>query len=173
MTNSLRIISQFILLVLVQVLILNQISIFGYAVPFLYIYLIIKLPLNMNRSLVLLIAFLLGLCIDAFTNSYGINASATVLAAFARPYIQKLFFNQEDFTDSVPSARSLGSAKFYKYSVLVVLLHHTAIFLIEYLSLTEAFSLALHALLSTILTLIIIIALESFSYNRRLKNERR
>jgi rod shape-determining protein MreD len=174
MTNNyVKLPAQFALLILAQVLILNQVSVFSYAVPLLYIYFIIKLPINFNRSLTQLIAFILGLSIDAFTNSYGINSAATILVAFLRPYIQKLFFSLEDFDEVVPSVSRLGAGNFYKYAVSMVVIHHSAIFLIEYLSLRDISSLLLHIGLSSVLTLFIIAALESFSYKQRTRNERR
>lgn len=165
--------AQFALLIFAQVLILNQVSVFSYAVPLLYIYFIIKLPVNFNRSLTQVVAFVLGLSIDMFTNSYGINSAAAIFVAFLRPYIQKLFFSLEDFDDVAPSVSRLGAGNFYKYAVAMVLIHHSAIFLIEYLSLKDISSLLLHIGLSSALTLLLIAALESFSYKQKTRNERR
>jgi hypothetical protein len=55
----------------------------------------------------------------------------------------------------------------------MVLLHHTAIFVIEYLSFAEAMSLLLHIFLSSLLTLLIILGLESLSYKQASRHERR
>lgn len=172
-SNYLKLAVQFVLLILAQILILNQISVLGYAVPLLYVYFIIKLPINLNRSLVIFLAFLMGIILDAFTNSYGINSAATVLAAFVRPYIQKLFFSLDDFNEVTPSVTTLGAGNFYKYAVCIVVIHHTVLFLVEFLSLNNIPSLLLHISLSSVLTLIIIGALESVSYNRKKSNERR
>ena len=51
--------SMFIILVLLQALVLNSITLFGVAVPILYIYFIIKQPLGRNRFYVILSAFLI------------------------------------------------------------------------------------------------------------------
>lgn len=165
--NNLKIAFKFVLLVLAQVYLFNQISLFGYALPFLYIYLIITLPATMNRSVVLLIAFFLGLSVDVFTNTYGLNASATVLAAFVRPYVQRLFLSREDFTDIPPSARVLGAGKFYKYAMGMVLVHHTAIFMVEYLSFFAPLMLLMKILFSSLFTLALIMGLESLFYNNK------
>ena len=63
----------FILLVLLQVLVLNNIHLFGIITPFLYIIFIINLPYNISRHWSLLIAFLLGLVVDMFTNTLKID----------------------------------------------------------------------------------------------------
>ena len=69
----------FALLILLQVLLFNQISVFGLATPFLYIYFILKLPVGRNVFFVIIMGFLMGLIIDIFLNTPGINAAATTL----------------------------------------------------------------------------------------------
>lgn len=170
--NYLKLILQFILLVLAQILIFNQISILSYAVPLLYIYFILKLPVNFNQNLVLLLAFVLGFCVDSFSTTYGVNTSATVLAAFLRPYIQKIFFSVEDMETIVPSVSKLGVGIFYKYATCIVLVHHSAVFLIEYMSSMNLNAL-LHIASSSLLTMVLIVILESFSFGQTIKNERR
>lgn len=56
----------FVGLVLLQVLILNNIHLAGYATPFLYTYFILKFPSSVSRNELLLWAFFLGLIIDIF-----------------------------------------------------------------------------------------------------------
>ena len=69
-------------MVLLQVLILNNVHIAGYATPFLYIYLILKFESDVPRNVLMLWAFFLGLSVDIFSDTPGMNASATVLLAF-------------------------------------------------------------------------------------------
>ena len=75
----------FIGLVLLQVLILNNVHIAGYATPFLYIYFILKFASGTSRNELMLWAFFFGLTIDIFADTPGMNAAATVLLAFLRP----------------------------------------------------------------------------------------
>lgn len=72
----------FIGLVLLQVLILNNVHIAGYATPFLYIYFILKFNSGTSRNELMLWAFFFGLTIDVFSDTPGMNAAATVLLAF-------------------------------------------------------------------------------------------
>lgn len=73
----------FIGLVLLQVLILNNVHIAGYATPFLYIYFILKFDSGTSRNELMLWAFFFGLTIDVFADTPGMNAAATVLLAFS------------------------------------------------------------------------------------------
>ena len=75
----------FIGLVLLQVLILNNVHIAGYATPFLYIYFILKFSSGTSRNELMLWAFFFGLTIDIFSDTPGMNAAAAVLLAFLRP----------------------------------------------------------------------------------------
>ena len=54
----------FVALILLQVLLFNQISVFGYATPFLYIYFLMKLPIGRNVFYVIIMGFLMGITID-------------------------------------------------------------------------------------------------------------
>ena len=63
----------FIGLVLLQVLILNNVHIAGYATPFLYIYFILKFSSGTSRNELMLWAFFFGLTIDIFSDTTGIR----------------------------------------------------------------------------------------------------
>ena len=82
--NYLHKIGWFVGLVLLQVLILNNVHIVGYATPFLYIYLILKFESDVPRNALMLWAFFLGLAVDILSDTPGMNAAATVLLAFLR-----------------------------------------------------------------------------------------
>ena len=75
----------FIGLVLLQVLILNNVHIAGYATPFLYIYFILKFSSGTSRNELMLWAFFFGLTIDIFSDTPGMNAAATVLLLSSGP----------------------------------------------------------------------------------------
>ena len=63
---------RFILVVLVQVFVLDNIQFLGYVSPMLYILFILSLPVRFPRGGVLLLAFFIGLIIDMFNNTMGI-----------------------------------------------------------------------------------------------------
>ena len=88
--NYLHKIGWFVGLVLLQVLILNNVHIAGYATPFLYIYLILKFESDVPRNALMLWAFFLGLAVDILSDTPGMNAAATVLLAFLRVHIGAL-----------------------------------------------------------------------------------
>lgn len=93
----------FVVLVLLQTLVLNRISVFGVAVPILYIYFLIKLPKNRNLFYVVISGFLMGLIIDIFLNTPGMNAAATTIVATLRKPLMNIFFSKVEYEDFVPS----------------------------------------------------------------------
>ena len=82
--NILRGFIYFVVLVLVQVLILNNIHFLRVATPFLYLYFILKMPVGSSRTNVVFFSFLIGLTIDVFSNTPGMHAFACTLAGFIR-----------------------------------------------------------------------------------------
>ena len=98
----------FIGLVLLQVLILNNVHIAGYATPFLYIYFILKFDSGTSRNELMLWAFFFGLTIDVFADTPGMNAAATVLLAFLRPSLLRLFTPRDNLDSFIPSFKTIG-----------------------------------------------------------------
>lgn len=165
-SNWLKQLILFIMLVLIQVLVLNHISFMGTATPFLYVYFILKMPLGTNRNLLIFLGFLLGICIDIFCNTLGVNAAATVFMAFACFPIQRLFFEREDFENFVPSLHNLGFA-FMKYALVGVFIHHAILISLSCFSYLNPLVIVLRILSSTLFTTILIYAIEGFSVKRK------
>ena len=122
----------FVGLVLLQVLILNNVHIAGYATPFLYVYFILKFASGTSRNELMLWAFFLGLTIDIFSNTPGMNAAATVFLAFVRPTFLRLFTPRDTLDSIIPSIRTMGDKCFCAssdpahYRVLFIF-QHTAV----------------------------------------------
>ena len=64
--NLLRGFIYFVVFVLIQVLILNNIHFLRIATPFLYLYFIIKMPVGSSRTQVVFFSFIAGVVIDTF-----------------------------------------------------------------------------------------------------------
>jgi hypothetical protein len=161
-------IGRFVFLILFQVLILNNIQFNGYINPYFYIYFILLLPFETPRWLLLLSAFLLGISLDAFTNTFGLNASACVLMAFVRPFVITTISTGTEFMiGHSPSLKNQGVKWFAYYSIILVLVHHFALFYLEIFRFTEFFQTLLRVLLSSLFTLIIVFIAEYLSYPKK------
>lgn len=158
--NYLNRISWFIGLILIQVIILNHIHLFGYATPYIYIYLILTLESNTNRNVLMLWAFFLGLIVDMFSDTPGMHTSASVLLAFVRPSILKLYIPRDMFEIIQPSFKTIGPFSFTKYAFLGILLHHTCLLFIEYFSFAHWGDLLIRIASCTLLSTAFILAIE-------------
>ena len=158
--NYLHKIGWFVGLVLLQVLILNNVHIAGYATPFLYIYLILKFESDVSRNALMLWAFFLGLAVDVLSDTPGMNAAATVLLAFLRPSLLRLFTPRDNLDSFIPSFKTIGITPFLKYTTASVFVHSLALLSIEFFSFSSIWLLLLRVLLCTILTVTCIVAVE-------------
>ena len=159
---------RFIFLVLFQVLILNSIQLGGYINPYLYVYFILLLPWETPGWLMLLLSFALGMSIDLFTNTPGLNAAASVLMGAFRPLIiRSISTGTEYLLGTNPSLKNQGLKWFFNYSFLLVLIHHTMLFFLEVFRLSEFFMTFLRLILSVIFTMILIFISEYLFYSRK------
>ncbi len=150
----------FLGLALLQVLVLNHIHVGGYATPFLYVYFILKLDSGVSRNGLMLWAFCLGLFIDIFSSTPGMNAAATVWLAFLRPSLFRLFTSR-DIQDTIkPSMATIGVGAFVKYVIAGVLIHHTALMIIEAFSFFDFPIMLLKILTSSLFTVLCILCID-------------
>ena len=169
--TALQFVILYVLMVLAQVIVFNHICLFGYAVPLVFIYLIIKLPMTMSINWVLTVSFLLGLTIDIFSDTQGMNSLAcTLLGVLRRPVLRLYFPREEEMSMPMPSFRSLGVAVYLKYVFSISLIYCALFFMIESFSLFNPMRLLLKIASSALLTFIIIIAIDSLTFRR---NEKR
>ena len=153
----------FVLLVLLQSWILNGIHIFGFATPLLYTYLIMKLPADMGRNSLLFIASLLGLIIDFFTYTLGLNMLACTIMGFSRYYTLNAFVPRDMTGSFVPSVKTFGFWLFMRYAAVLIIIHHSVLFVTESFSFLDLSTLALRIAGSSILTLLLIFGTEQLN----------
>ena len=156
----------FIGLVLLQVLVLNNFQIFGYINPKVYILFVLTLPNKMNNSILLLLAFAMGLTIDIFENSGGIHASATLLLAFVRPFLLRIVKSKSGADFQTLNLSRLGLQKFVAYAGLGTLIHHLWLFSLEAFSFQNPLLIIYETLVSGMFTLVLIIIIELL-FNRK------
>jgi len=155
----------FVVLIALQVLFLDNIHFLDVFFPLVYVYAILRLPSNLSPSLVLIISFLTGLTIDIFSNTPGMHASATTLMGFLRFPVLRLFVLKEDILNREVSISWLGGPVFWKYTIILVLVHHTALFLLESFTLLNIGELLLKIPVCSLFTLLFIFAMEYVNKN--------
>jgi len=152
-TEILRNIFHFALLVLLQALVINNINLGSYLIPLPYVMFILMLPFETPILAVLFSSLMLGLILDSFNDTQGIHAAACTLTGFSRIYVLNLFAPREGY-DAVlkPTVAHMGLAWFASYTLILIFIHHFSFFFLEIFKFTEFFSTLFRTLLSTLTT---------------------
>ena len=157
---------RFILLVLSQVLIFNKLNFFGYINPLVYILFIYWYPIKQNRSTFIIISFLLGLCIDVFSDTLAINAAASVTIAYLRPTIMRFVFGVNYEFQSFKLNNSTKAQQF-TFLALLIILHHLAYFTLEIFSVSNSFLILQKTVTVGIATLILTLLLSTLFSSKK------
>ena len=148
---------RFVVLLILQVLVLNHFNLFGFINPMVYIVWVILFPIQKDKSLVLILSFLLGLAIDFFSDSGGINAAATLFIAYTRVPILNMVLGKSDFDYVLFNIKSIPTIKAITYISLITFIHHFIIFGLEFYSLSAILSILSNTFITGLFTITIIV----------------
>ena len=162
MAVALQNILRFIFLILLQVFILDNIQFMGYINPMIYVLFILSLPVRFPKWALLILAFIMGLIIDVFSNTAGMHSFALVFAAFLRTPVMNIFTSLDEGANPTPSFHTFGVSAYVKYVVILVLIHHFILFFIESFSFLHLTLLIPKIIFSSTVTILLILGLQSF-----------
>jgi rod shape-determining protein MreD len=155
--NSDNVISvfQFIFLLFLQAFLLNNINLFGFINPNLYLLFIVIFRLNDNSTLLIFLGFLMGLLLDLLTQGSGGHTIASLTIAFLRPYIIKFSFG---VNYEIPMGMVQGTLYSQRllYLILVIFVHHLVLFSIIYFSFDNIITIIKNTLFTSFFTFILI-----------------
>ena len=166
MNVYLKNIFRFCIIVILQVFILNNITLHWFTepsgalfIPFIYPLFILLLPFETPVWALLFIGFGLGVTVDAFMNTAGIHACATVLIAYLRTNVLNALMprNLTEYASQQPSIKNMGWMPFLVYSGFLIILHHLVYFFLESWSFSSFGALLLKILASFITSMLFII----------------
>lgn len=151
----------FVGLVLLQVLVLSRVHINGYATPFFFIYFILKYNSGVGRNTLMAWAFFLGLSVDVFGNTPGMNAAAATALAFLREPLLRLVTLRDSAEDFVPGVKSMGLFPFFRYILLCTFLFCSVLLAIDTFSFFNLPVLLLKIVTDASMTMVCILCVES------------
>lgn len=159
----------FIVLTLLQV-VCNKIILFNVATPIIFIHVLFRLPINLSKIWVFTIAFVMGLIVDIFGNTPGMNALACTIASAVRMPVFNLYVSREDEMSSpLPSIDTLGMGNYMKYMSTMVVLYCILLFSIQAFTLKDALLTLERIAFSSLLSIILILGIDSLVSTRREK----
>ena len=150
----------FIGLILLQVLVLNHVHFGEYASPFLYTYFFFIQRANVSRAELLMWGFSMGLIVDIFSNTPGLNASATTVLALIRNPLLTSQSPRDAAEDFLPSIRTMGFVSFFRYVLVGVFLHIAVLQLIDSFSFSRPVSMLYRVVSDTALSVACMICID-------------
>lgn len=160
---------QFVL-ILVQALVFNHIVLFDVAIAFVFIYIIIRLPMDMNTNWLLTWGFLAGVVMDLFSDTPGVNAVACTVLAMVKSPMLYAYVPRDDRTKNIyPSLASLGFSIYGKYLLSMTLIYCVLAFSLEYFNFADVKEISIMSASSAAFTFIILLSVDSLIASHREK----
>ncbi|WP_207535519.1 rod shape-determining protein MreD [Desertivirga arenae] len=159
---------RFVVLVFIQVFLLKNIGYYNLATPFLYILFVLLLPFETPNILLFVLSFLLGLTIDTFYDTLGINAAATCVLAFVRIIFINLTVQRQGLeTEPEPKLGIMGFRWFFFYTLILTLFHHLTLFLLETFTFSDIKYTLIRVVLSSIFTIVLVLLSEFIFFRKK------
>lgn len=151
---------KFMILCFGQVLVFNNIRLFGCAMPLLCVYFAITIPRGYPRWASLLWCFTLGLAVDVFSNTPGVGTGSMTLVAMMQSYLLELFVPRDSIPNLESGISTLGIAKFASMAFILAFVYCLTFYTLEMFSFFNWIQWLLNVGASTLLTFALIMAFE-------------
>ena len=172
MNNILKNSIRFVLFLLIQVIILNEVPpLHQFITPYLYFTFLLWLPFGTSRLTLTVVGFFLGYSLDLFTNTPGLHAAAAALIGYIRPTILNLLLAQETSEEVAkePSVGTMGWGPYFIFTILLTFIHHFYLVLLEWMQFGSFGYFIGKVFATTIISVILILLAELIMNRRKLK----
>ena len=133
-----------------------------------YVLFILMLPFPTPKWLILMLAFLLGLGVDMFSDTGGLHAAASVAMAFLRQPVLSLFAPRDGYDiGQSPTIQQFGFNWFFSYAGILIFIHHFILFFLEVFRFSDFFSTLFRVFLSSLFSLTLVCISQFFFSNTR------
>jgi len=159
---------RFVALVFVQVFLLKNITLYNISTPYPYILFILLLPFEIPNVLLFILAFILGLTIDAFYDTPGLHAAACVLLALVRVLFISVTVQKDGFdNEPEPTLSIMGFRWFLTYAIILTFIHHTFLFLLEAFNFSDLLFILQRVINSAIFTVFLMLITGLLFFRKR------
>lgn len=145
---------QMIVLIALQIFVLNRMALSGQYIPVLYPVFTMFYPFYRNNYTYLILSFLLGLGIDSFLGTWGINAFATTMIGFFRTKLFRSSISNE--ADSF-SFQSIQWSQFLFFIFINIFIHQMLVQYIEFFKLSRIIEVFVNVLITTGISFVVIL----------------
>jgi hypothetical protein len=172
MNSLLKNIARFILFLLIQIIILNEVPpLHKFITPYIYFLFLLWLPLGISRLSTTLLGFVLGYTLDLFMNTPGLHAAACLLIGYIRPTILNLLLAQEasEEINKEPSIGTMGWGPYTFYLFILTFIHHFYLVLLEWLQFGNFTYFLGKVFATSLMSILLIMSVELIMNRRKLK----
>ena len=149
--DSLRTFFWFTSLIILQVLIFDNINLFGFSCPALYLLFIVCYRFDGSQFTLILLGFLLGLFIDLFQNTAGANTIASLIISFIRPLVIRFSFDSTPDSNSILTMKSRLGNKIVFVLVMAVI-HQLVLQITAYFDFEHSVIIIRNSIVNSLLT---------------------
>lgn len=160
MSNWLKYIGILVLLLFMQVLLLDNLHWLGLVHPFVYIWAILLLPIELPRWLQMVIGAAIGMVMDLFTHASGMHMAGCVMIAYLRPLLVAGYVQDIERMKGSITVNAIGMSNYLRLLAMLVVVHHTMIFMLDAFTFRHFGLTLLQILLSGILSFTFILMFE-------------
>ena len=153
--NNLLSVFRFIFLLFLQAFLLNNINLFGFINPNLYLLFFIVYRFDSNPSLLIFLGFFMGLLLDLLTQGSGAHTISALTIAFIRPIIIRTSFG---INYDIPMGMIEGTQLNQRiiYLLFMIGIHHLLLYIIIYLSLDSILIILKNTLFTSFFTFVMV-----------------
>lgn len=135
--ESLTRLGRMILLLAIQLMVMNNIHLFGYATPLLIGYMILCFRCSSSRITLIVWGFVTGFIFDLFSNTMGMGMASMTLLGFIQPYLLQRFMPKDETDKFRPTLRTMGLTNYILYALSALFVLHFAFYFLEAFSLSN------------------------------------
>ena len=153
--ENLKIISSFLIIILLQVVVFNNMDLFNIINPSFYLLIFILYRTNFDKTLLILLGFFTGLIIDLTAQTYGCHTISTITICFLRSELESYSFG---VNSNLPKAMISGTTLTNRLSFFlsIIFIHQLIYFSLIFFSFSFIDSIIFYTLLNSIITFIVI-----------------
>lgn len=158
--NWLRYIGILVLLLFLQVFLLDNLHWLGLVHPFVYLWAILLMPVELPRWLQMLIGAAIGMIMDLFTHAPGIHMAGCVMAAYLRPNLLAAYVQDAERMKGAITINAIGMGNYLRMLAILVVAHHILVFMLEAFTFSHFGYTLLQIILSSLFTYAFILMFE-------------
>ena len=143
-----------------QVMLVDNLHLFGVCHPYIYLWVLLLLPVDIPRWLQMFIGAAIGGLLDTFAHTPGLHLAACVLVTYLRPLMLTAMMQDAERLKGGVTIETIGPDNYLRLLALLVVTHHALLFLLEAFTLAHIGYTLLQILVSSLCSFLLILLLE-------------